>query len=153
MLLSKNELLKPVELWKFVDSVFDDVKEWVYYNKKDINYECCGQASEIFYKLLIDWGIGKYPMYKKGEIDIDDVIKIAVGAIRGIEHVWVEIFNGIYDPTKMQFKSDVSVDEYTMGFHYNDYSDDCEEVFKDEDIAILCRAIRPDIYYDDVKKK
>jgi hypothetical protein len=141
----KMELLKPKEFWVFVESVCKDVEEWVRYNKKHINYECCGQASSILYRLLVDWGIGEYPFYEKGTLD--DIILISVGAIRNTVHHWVEVLGYIYDPTKIQFNPSLDTIEYTTGWKYNDYEYDCKKIFESEELEILCRAIRPDIYY------
>lgn len=138
------KLLEPKEFWKFIDGAVADVEEWVLYNRKGIEYQCCGQASDILYKLLVDWGIDK----RCGNEDIDEVIRIAAVNVRGIAHFVVTILGDwIFDPTHMQFNPRPTSEEYSDGWMYDDYSDDCDAIFEDKDTDILCRAIRPDIYY------
>lgn len=130
--------LKPEAFWKEIDSILEDVKEWVIDNCAKRDYQCCGKASDILYRLFIDWGIGEY----KDE-GLDPYI--VIGIIRGLEHHWVEIAEFIFDPTAMQFDDpELTIEEYSTGMQYIDYH--FNEILDSEEILEICKSIRPDVY-------
>ena len=129
--------LEPGAFWDEIDSIFEAAKNWVLVNCIEDAYQCCGKASDILYRLFMDWGIEKYK---------DDGLSpcIAVGIIRGLEHHWVEIAEFIFDPTAMQFDPKPTIEEYSKGMKYIDYH--FNEILDSEEILKTCRSIRPDIY-------
>lgn len=132
-----NVRLKPKLFWEKVDSIFDDVKKWVLANCGDTDYQCCGRASDILYRLLIDWGIEKYG-------DESVVPCIVIGFVRNIEHHWVEIAGFIFDSTLIQFNPELTMLEYAMGIKY--VEDEYDVLFKSDKLLHTCKSIRPDIY-------
>lgn len=129
--------LEPGAFWDEIDSIFEAVKEWVLINCIKREYQCCGMASDILYRLLVDWGIESY---KEDGLDT----YIVVGIIRGIEHHWVEISEFVFDPTAMQFDSELTIEEYSDGMVYIDYH--YNNILDSEEILDVCKTLRPDIY-------
>lgn len=115
------ELLEPKEFWKQIDLMLDILKEWVLENCKDAEYQCCSRACNIFYSMLVKWGIEKY---REERIEVE----IVTGKIQGVTHDWVEISNFIFDPTVMQFKTKPEIMDYTMGFLYQWGEEDSYDV-------------------------
>lgn len=132
-----NIRLKPKLFWEKVDSIFDDVKKWVLVNCGDTDYQCCGKASEVLYRLFIDWGIEKCK-------DENMSPYIVVGIMRGLEHHWVEIAEFVFDPTAMQFDPEPTIGEYSKGMQFVDYRHN--NILDSEEILKICKSIRPDIY-------
>ena len=133
----ENVILKPKAFWKEIDSILEDVKEWVLDNCVESDYQCCGRASEILYRLFIDWGIEKYK-------DEDLGPYIVMGIIRGIGHYWVEIAGFIFDPTAMQFDPEPTIEEYSKGM--DSIEDDFNYILSSERLLDVCKSIRPAIY-------
>ena len=137
------EKLPPKEFWKFVDETEERLKAWVLKNKADVNYECCGFASNVLYRTLVDWKIHE----RCGEEDINEVIRIACITVRDIRHDVVTILGDwIYDPTSMQFTPPLSVEEYSDGWLCDEYDYDCEKIFESEEVLKVCKEIRPEVY-------
>ncbi len=138
------EKLSPKEFWKFIDETEARLKAWVLKNKADINYECCGLASDILYRILVDWKIHE----RCGEKDINDVIRISCIRVRGNRHDVVTILKDwIYDPTSMQFTPPLTEMEYSAGWLYDDCDYDCKKVFQNAEVLKVCRNIRPEVYF------
>jgi hypothetical protein len=134
----ENVILKPEAFWKEIDLMFENVKKWVLDNCIEDAYQCCGRASDILYRLFINWGIEKYE-----DEGLDPYI--VVGIIRGLEHHWVEIAGFIFDPTAMQFDDpEPTIEEYSKGMQYIDYH--YNEILSSEEISEICKSLRPDIY-------
>lgn len=137
------EKLSPKEFWGFIDETQERLETWVRENTADKNYECCGFASNVLYRILVDWKIHE----RCGMEDINDAIRISVLTIRGIRHEVVTILQEcIVDPTSMQFTPPLEAKDYWDGWLYDDYDHDCEEIFKSEQILEVCRLIRPELY-------
>jgi len=131
------------DFWDFIDETQRRMEDWVRKNKADINYECCGFASNVLYRIYSDWKIHKRCGYEK----IDDVMHISVFDIRGIEHHTLVLFNDfLFDATHMQFNPKLTSNEYWDNWMYDDTSDDCEGIFKDDEILKVCKEIRPELY-------
>ena len=129
--------LEPGAFWDEIDSIFEAAKDWVLVNCARREYQCCGMASDIFYRLLIDWGIERYK-------DENMIPCIVVGVIRDIEHHWVEISEFVFDPTVMQFDPEPTIEEYSDGVRH--IEDDYEDILSSEKMLGKCKSIRPDIY-------
>jgi len=135
--------IEPKEFWAFIEETNECVEKWVRENKSDINYECCGYACNILYRILVDWKINE----RCGINDVDEVIRIAAVSIRDIGHFVVTILNNwFFDPTYMQFGSRPSIEEYSMGWLYDDCYEECKVVLEDNSILELCKEIRPEVY-------
>ena len=138
-----EEKLDPKEFWAFIDETIDRLESWVRKNAADKNYEVCGQASNVLYRILVDWKINE----RCGEESVDDVIHIACLSVRDrIRHDVVMIHNFFHDPTHMQFNPPLTTEEYNDGYLYGDYYDDCLKLFEDETLSEICREIRPELY-------
>jgi hypothetical protein len=133
----ENIILKPEAFWKEIDLMLENVKKWVLENCVERDYQCCGKASDILYRLFIDWGLEKY----KDE-GLDSYI--VMGIIRGIGHYWVEIAGFIFDPTVMQFDPEPTMEEYERGI--DSIEDDFNSVLSSERLLGICKSIRPDMY-------
>jgi hypothetical protein len=134
----ENVILKPEVFWKEIDLMLENVREWVLANCGDADYQCCGKASDILYRLFIDWGLEKYK-------DEGLEVYIVIGHIRGIHHHWVEISEFVFDPTAMQFDDpEPTIEEYSEGVLY--IEEDFNAILRSEEILDICRSIRPDIY-------
>lgn len=133
----ENVRLKPEAFWKEIDLMLENVKKWVLDNCMEKDCQCCGKASDILYRLFIDWGIEKY----EGE-GLEPYI--AAGFIRDIWHNWVEISEFIFDPTAMQFDPEPTIEEYSKGFSFveNNYN----KILSSEETLEICKSLRPDIY-------
>ena len=130
--------LEPGAFWDEIDSIFEAVKKWVLDNCIEDAYQCCGKASDILYRLFMDWGLEKYK---------DDGLNgcVVIGNIRGIHHHWVEISEFVFDPTAMQFDDpEPTIEEYSNGVLY--VEEDSGGILRSEEILKTCRNIRPDIY-------
>jgi len=133
----------PKDFWDFIDETEERLMAWVSKNKVDINYEACGLACNVMYRILIDWDISK----RCGIEDIDEVIRIAAVDIRGVGHFVVTVLgNWFFDPTHMQFNPRPTASEYSEGWMYDDYFDDCKKIFEDDGILEVCKEIRPELY-------
>lgn len=133
------KLLSPKEFWNEVDSIFESVKKWALENCFYDNYQCCGLASDVFYRLVMDWGFKNYESEGLW-------MRVAFGEIRGKSHVWVEINGFIFDATTSQFESPVEPVEYDEGFYYYDDEAGDVKVMNAENIFKICKEIRPDLY-------
>lgn len=133
----ENVILKPEAFWKEIDLMLENVKEWVLDNCVEKDYQCCGLASDILYRLFIDWGLEKY----KDE-GLDSYI--VMGIIRGTHHHWVEISEFVFDSTAMQFDPEPTIEEYSENVLY--IEDDSSNILRSEEILKICKSIRPDIY-------
>ena len=135
--MTESVRLKPKAFWKEIDLILENVKEWVLNNCVRRDYQCCGRASDILYKLFIDWGIKKYE-----DEGLDPYI--VMGFIRGLGHYWVEIAGFIFDPTVMQFDPEPTIEEYSKGFKVVEESYVLE--WNSKRLLNTCKSIRPDIY-------
>jgi len=134
------------EFWSFIDETQKRLEDWVRKNKADINYECCGFACNVFYRILSDWKI----LERCGEDDIDDVMRITCLKVRGVSHDVMEFFGSFFkDPTHMQFNPPLTKDEYSYGYFYDNDKYDCEPIFTDDEILKVCKEIRPELYEDE----
>lgn len=130
------QLLSVDAFWDKIEQIFNVVKKWVLKNCEDKEYQCCGLASDILYRTLLEWGIGNY-------IDAAYCLKIIVGHIEHIRHDWVEIVGCVYDPTAIQFKTEPTFKDYMDGWFYEE--DNYEPIFKSERITGIVKEILKEV--------
>jgi len=135
-LTEQAQLLSVDAFWDKIEQIFNAVKQWVLRNCEDKEYQCCATASDIMYRALIEWGIGKY-------IDVEYCLKIVNGHIEHISHDWVEVLGYIYDPTAMQFETEPTFKDYMDGWFYDE--DDYEPILKSEKIAGIVKEILKEV--------
>jgi hypothetical protein len=134
------ELKKPdKEFWNQISIMNQKVKEWVLAYCWDQNYEYCGFMSDVLYRLITDWGIEKYE-----QDGWATNLRIVDGFIGKVKHSWVEVYDYIYDPTVMQFSSDISGKDYI--FYDSYYGNETDAIFESERITYLCKKICPELY-------
>lgn len=135
-MIEQVQLLSVDAFWDKIEQIFNVVKQWVLKNCKDKEYQCCAIASDVLYRALIEWGIGDY-------IDVEYCLKIVNGHIDHMHHDWVEVVGYIYDPTAMQFKTELTFKDYMVGWFYDE--DNYEPVLKSEKIAGIVKEILKEV--------